>query len=983
MSSKVVEDLAKLLYKIAEQERKVELSRQALVSLREFNSALAFKKLDAEKRNKISISQFQDFFKTNKVAITGTELEYLFRVIDRKKDGFIDWEEFCTVFTSKNCSFHQTSNLQYDSPSKMAKTVEEKMAYVLITELQQIKNIEVSKNELYNNQYFHIQKTFNLIDIGKKGWIDLRDLFDFMKSELGNVTYEIAERVLRRIDTLEDKKIDFSEWVEALTPLRNLLNKELNSFDPISYIGNRGDLQPQESPKYVEERRVTKGGGTIIVRRLERNLCQPLASYTQNIESLSKITPSRRTLNNKPSRTHSRKVSNSRSKSKSKSKSRSDLRKKKRRKKRRKRKKNKASSSSSGSSRSSNEESRSRSHKRRRKEAVAFYSNNNKENEQVNTRTINGGGDVIVIDRRRSTMATVNKKNQKEAKNDIIYEESRVIKHKNLKESFLGGTQFQRTIKFSNNPEVVPDPIPVQKILLDNEKKMVISETVLKDITKELNIKYKEVGEEILTPRRALINGMKKEKNNYSNNYSYAMSRSLSKSRSKSRSISGYNKKESNKIIDSINLTAKTLEKKDVDFLPTTRKLKYISNSKDHDKENNTLFLNEISANKIKIDNNSNDCLIKIDTPDKYLKLFEQNKPNLRFDSPGSPINIIMNTSSKKPLEEIKRLGKSPSETYSPVIIRRLEDSKRKASSVKKLTSNSPPSPVTPHSSRTMTSDKTIFSEKDNILRELNFVSAEKPKDISTSLSTLVQNFRLVQSKKYSLNQIGRFTPLGLFKYLDSDSTGYLTVEKLYHFLSAMNPKFYLEDISIMVKRHDLDGDNMLSYKEFFLMLTPYDAFYREDYRKDEERIKSGNYPACRGLDREILRSLSDLFHCLLITEKNDDIMRDVIGPYFYDQILEFSNGSGAISKEDLENFFYKNKVVTKHRELDGLIPRYNLTFGGKLRIEERSSRYSINPVVRYSGVRHSGRHSFTLKSNDFDISRSDPLMMESLSRKV
>lgn len=946
MSAVVVEKLAKLLYKIAEAERKVELARQSLASLREFNSTLAYKKLDKFKKNRISSSELEKFFLHNKISISKTEVDYLFRVVDRKKDGILDWDEFSTIFVSKNCSFHQTSNLNYNSPSKLPLNVEEKMAYVLVSELEQVKILEKAKIELYNNEYFHIQKTFNLIDLGKKGWIDLRDLYDFMKSELGYVTYEIAERVLRRIDTLEDKKIDFSEWVEAITPLRNLLNKELRSFGPNSYqMENKVDNSWKRELKLqngfqtcgyeinVSRKESNFSMGDTKKRRQERNLCQPMASYNPHYftNMVKKCTPKRKIIA-KPSRTQSRKLTTSRSQSKSRRRRRRKKRRRKRRDKSKKRSRSKKyTTSSSGEYTYSSMSSFNRSE--------TGNSRNNKKPRSLRRKKIGG---LNVEKNRLSPEEAIHINARRTAsKKHLHYEESRVIrcKNNNLKDSFIGRHHFEKTIKFVNNPEVVPDPIPVQKILLDNKRKMVISETVLKDLTTELNIDY-QVGDEILTPSRGVINIDKKRRSN-------SLSRSHSRSKSRSRSRSNFNNKE-NKIIDSINLTARTLQKSKPDFLPTKRKLHYVSSSKE-----NSAFLE------------NNDCLIKIDTPNKPTQYLEQNKPNLRFDNSSSPINKIFNMQHPN--------LKSPESNYSPIVIRdnsRSKSRRKNSRSARRLRSTSPPSPITPRSSRTMTSDKTVANDQ-QILKELNFVEEEK--DISSSLATLVQNFRLVQSKKYSLNQIGRFTPLALFNYLDNDQTGYLTVEKLFNFLSSMNPRFYLEDVSQMVKRHDLDGDNMLNYKDFFLMLTPYDAFYRNEYLADEEKMKKGSIPPCRGLDREILKSLSDLFQCLLVTEKNDDIIRDVIGPYFYSKMVKLSGGSNSLSKQTLIDFFYDKGVIMKHRELDGLIERYNFTFGGKLDIRE-GGMASSSPVIRYFAEANVGKYDCTLRSHDFDISRSDPM---------
>lgn len=56
------------------------------------------------------------------------------------------------------------------------------------------------------------------MDVDKKGFLDLRDIFDFMKSENQTVSYADCERTLRRLDTNGDKKIDFLEFTRVMKP---------------------------------------------------------------------------------------------------------------------------------------------------------------------------------------------------------------------------------------------------------------------------------------------------------------------------------------------------------------------------------------------------------------------------------------------------------------------------------------------------------------------------------------------------------------------------------------------------------------------------------------------------------------------------------------------------------------------------------------------------------------------------------------------
>ena len=81
-----------------------------------------------------------------------------------------------------------------------------------------LKELEKLKRKLYRHKYCDFKKIFDLMDVDKKGYLDLRDIFDFMKSEDSRVSYADCERTLRRLDVNQDKRIDYNEFSLVLKP---------------------------------------------------------------------------------------------------------------------------------------------------------------------------------------------------------------------------------------------------------------------------------------------------------------------------------------------------------------------------------------------------------------------------------------------------------------------------------------------------------------------------------------------------------------------------------------------------------------------------------------------------------------------------------------------------------------------------------------------------------------------------------------------
>jgi Ca2+-binding EF-hand superfamily protein len=72
---------------------------------------------------------------------------------------------------------------------------------------------------LFSHKYCDLRKIFDLMDVDKKGFLDLRDIFDFMKSEDERVSYSDCERTLRKLDLNGDKRVDFREFTVVMRPV--------------------------------------------------------------------------------------------------------------------------------------------------------------------------------------------------------------------------------------------------------------------------------------------------------------------------------------------------------------------------------------------------------------------------------------------------------------------------------------------------------------------------------------------------------------------------------------------------------------------------------------------------------------------------------------------------------------------------------------------------------------------------------------------
>ena len=222
MSGEVIDLLIQYLAQVAKSEAKVELLRQDLVSHRQFNQEEAFRLLDKSSQNSFSVYDLASFLQENAIELTKEELCLLFSHMDTNHDGLITWEEYLNFFLSKECSFNELDHCsrQYNTIN-VCTEIQQRMVMLLVGELDELKALEKLKSDLYKHQYFDMRKTFNLIDTStdsKKGWLDLRDFYDFLSSEMSSVTFDLCQKIVRRVDKAKKNKVDFMDWQRCFTP---------------------------------------------------------------------------------------------------------------------------------------------------------------------------------------------------------------------------------------------------------------------------------------------------------------------------------------------------------------------------------------------------------------------------------------------------------------------------------------------------------------------------------------------------------------------------------------------------------------------------------------------------------------------------------------------------------------------------------------------------------------------------------------------
>lgn len=206
--TKASQTLSYLLQNLADLEKESELHRAVLSNKNTLNLASAFHYIDYRHKGKIKPGDIRLFMEENGVNISNNDIGIIFNCLDSNRNGEIDWKEFQRFFL--NTDF-------LELPQKLGSpTISKEVAGCLIDlmecELKGYNGIEKLKENLKKEINFKPEEYFNKLDTFSKGFLDVRDIYDFLAQNTDSITYKKAERVMKRIDGHSSGRVTPEKW---------------------------------------------------------------------------------------------------------------------------------------------------------------------------------------------------------------------------------------------------------------------------------------------------------------------------------------------------------------------------------------------------------------------------------------------------------------------------------------------------------------------------------------------------------------------------------------------------------------------------------------------------------------------------------------------------------------------------------------------------------------------------------------------------
>ena len=199
--------IAKLFLILAEGERSIEISRQVLSDLKEFDPYQIFKNLDIEKKNKIDAYNIIDYLRDKGIYASEEEAQLIILFYDQDYDTYLSFSEFINLIQSEKIEQKMpcrssSSELPYNVDYSFSKLLEKEvdLARNVIYALQEIK----CRYDFNIHNIFHSVKSFNSITPGS-----IRIFFG--KNEITYLESDI-KAIIKKLDLNKDGRIDLCEF---------------------------------------------------------------------------------------------------------------------------------------------------------------------------------------------------------------------------------------------------------------------------------------------------------------------------------------------------------------------------------------------------------------------------------------------------------------------------------------------------------------------------------------------------------------------------------------------------------------------------------------------------------------------------------------------------------------------------------------------------------------------------------------------------
>lgn len=218
--------IKKLFLAMADREEIVEIERQKISSLKEFNTLTTFNYIDSNGNGYITHEDLISFMKSND-AHKYSENTYLalIRYFDMSNIGrlwYSDYSQILLSWTNDNLRWFASQSNQSNIEHKQVPSQEclSHLCTLFEKELDYHNDIETIKQELWECENFDINNLFDSLDFSKQGFLDFSSIQKFLTDNKFKATESDVNSILRRMDLTANAQISLAEFIEGTKYIR-------------------------------------------------------------------------------------------------------------------------------------------------------------------------------------------------------------------------------------------------------------------------------------------------------------------------------------------------------------------------------------------------------------------------------------------------------------------------------------------------------------------------------------------------------------------------------------------------------------------------------------------------------------------------------------------------------------------------------------------------------------------------------------------
>ena len=256
------------------------------------------------------------------------------------------------------------------------------------------------------------------------------------------------------------------------------------------------------------------------------------------------------------------------------------------------------------------------------------------------------------------------------------------------------------------------------------------------------------------------------------------------------------------------------------------------------------------------------------------------------------------------------------------------------------------PAPIRKSPEPTQSTDFTTVNSRRYFMNQsdsMNLIGNQEKINTESLLSfiSMIMDVEIkIEKCKYDLAIRADFNMEDAFRFFEGCSHSFITQRDVQKVFDLLGIVVSYDDIQLLVKKYDLNGQNALSYADLFDLLVPFD----KDYRKIVEERTASPYSFKRSKENIFFTStkivLKNLLEMIIESERMIEKEREKLSKIFTLNVRDFYNKidkmkNGYFSVLDLNLFLKSYQVIYIPKEADLLFIRLDRKREGKISLND------------------------------------------------